>query len=441
MKSLWTRARTLAEATPASRNRTVDFLRAISIAVVILGHWLVSAPYLDAGRLVPGHMLALAPWTQWLTLFVQVMPIFFFVGGYANAVAWEAARRKGTPKSAWLASRLERLFAPVLPVLLLWVGLGLAVVAIGADPKLVHETTQAALVPIWFLAVYIAIGMTVPACAWAWRRFEMGSVAFLVAAAIVVDGAGFGLNVPGLRYANYAFVWLAVHQLGFAWHAGRIRRPLLWAAGGALATACLIRFGPYPLAMVGGPGEIVSNSSPPSLALLALGVTQMGIVLRLENRIARWLTNVNAWTATILVNGMIMTVYLWHMTAMIVVFAAVMLLGGIGLDVVPDSALWWASRPVWLAIFATALLASVPFLARFERPRPRAAEPSAPRLLMGAGLLSWGLWLVSQGGVVAASGTLRVVPGLLPIIGSWLAGVGPLARRATARAARGRSSL
>ena len=93
-RQLWTRAGELSDATPAARNRYVDFLRAASIAVVVLGHWLVAAPYLSGGEIVPGHMLGLAPWTQWLTLGMQVMPIFFLVGGFANAVAWQAARRQ-----------------------------------------------------------------------------------------------------------------------------------------------------------------------------------------------------------------------------------------------------------------------------------------------------------------------------------------------------------
>ncbi len=43
---LWSQASEIAEKTPASRNRYVDFLRAASILVVILGHWLMAAPYL-----------------------------------------------------------------------------------------------------------------------------------------------------------------------------------------------------------------------------------------------------------------------------------------------------------------------------------------------------------------------------------------------------------
>ncbi|NNL84182.1 MAG: acyltransferase, partial [Myxococcales bacterium] len=366
--SLWRQARRLADATPAERNRYVDFLRAVSIVVVIAGHWLVAAPYFERGALVPGHMLALAPWTQWLTLAVQVMPVFFLVGGYANAIAWRSTERKRTGASVWLAGRLQRLLAPALPVLFLWIGLGAAALFFGFDADLVRGTTQVALVPTWFLAVYVAVTMAVPYAARAWERFGLRSVFALMALAALVDGIGLTLSLPGLRYTNYAFVWLAIHQLGFAWHAGAVRRPLLWAGFGGAALAALIGFGPYPIAMVGVPGETLSNSSPPSLALLALGVTQVGIVLRLQGFVERWLARPRVWTGTILVNGMIMTVYLWHMTAMIAVVALAVSLGGIGLGVPPGSGTWWMWRPVWLGAFAVALLAAVPVLRRFERP-------------------------------------------------------------------------
>jgi fucose 4-O-acetylase-like acetyltransferase len=81
--SAWSRALALAEQTPASRNRHVDFLRALSIAAVILGHWIIAAPWIRDGELQLDHMLAAQPWTQWLTLLFQVMPVFFLVGGYS----------------------------------------------------------------------------------------------------------------------------------------------------------------------------------------------------------------------------------------------------------------------------------------------------------------------------------------------------------------------
>ena len=39
---------------PPERNRYVDFLRALSILAVVVGHWLVAAPYLKDGAVEGG---------------------------------------------------------------------------------------------------------------------------------------------------------------------------------------------------------------------------------------------------------------------------------------------------------------------------------------------------------------------------------------------------
>ena len=96
--------------------------------------------------------------------------------------------------------------------------------------------------------------------------------------------------------------------------------------------ALLVGFAGYPTSMITVPGEAVSNSRPPSLALLALGVFQLGLVLSVEAPVRRWLERVGPWTATVLVNGTIMTLYLWHVTALVLVVGAANLLGGVGLS-------------------------------------------------------------------------------------------------------------
>ena len=75
----WAQAKSLAEKTPIERNRYVDFLRAVSILMVVTGHWLVAAPWIQDGNFVAGDLLEMRPTTQWLTWIFQVMPIFFFV--------------------------------------------------------------------------------------------------------------------------------------------------------------------------------------------------------------------------------------------------------------------------------------------------------------------------------------------------------------------------
>ena len=320
---IWRRAAGLAGQTPESRNRYVDFLRALSIGAVVLGHWLVAAPYLGAsGAVESGHLLASAPWTRWLTWGFQVMPIFFLVGGYANGTSWEAAHRRGAGYGGWLRSRLERLVAPVLPLLLAWTGLSALAHGLGAPAELLHAASRVALVPAWFLAAYVLIVAFVPLSHAAWRRLGVGSIAALGVAAVAVDLASFAAGFEAVGYLNYLFVWLAIHQLGYAWRAGVLAGPgrcLTLAATALVALVGLVAFGPYPVAMIGVPGEAVSNSMPPTLALLALGIAQSGAVLALEGPARRLLARPTPWTATVLVNGMIMSLYLWHMTALIAV--------------------------------------------------------------------------------------------------------------------------
>ena len=123
--SAWSRALQAAAQTPPSRNRYVDLLRAISIGAVVLGHWVIAAPWVEDDRLRLDHMLAVQPWTQWLTLLFQVMPVFFLVGGYSNAASWDAAQRAGTPYGAWIAGRARRLIGPIVPLILTWAAMAL----------------------------------------------------------------------------------------------------------------------------------------------------------------------------------------------------------------------------------------------------------------------------------------------------------------------------
>lgn len=99
----------------------------------------------------------------------------------------------------------------------------------------------------------------------------------------------FALAVPYVEFLNFAFVWLAVHQLGFLRADGRITRPGLLAAAGLTGAVLLVAYGPYPLSMVGMPGEKVSSMAPPTLALLAHGMWLVGAVQLLAAPATAWL--------------------------------------------------------------------------------------------------------------------------------------------------------
>jgi hypothetical protein len=257
----------MAERTPPTRNRYVDFLRAFSIGAVIVGHWLIAAPHVDGGRTSLGHMLGIAPWTQWLTWGFQVMPIFFMVGGYSNAASWSVALRENRPYAGWLAARLQRLLGPLLPLLLVWAVIGIVGSVAGVSSTMIKIGSQAALVPVWFLAVYVLVALLVPVTYRLWDRLGISSFFLLAGAAVAVDVIAFVGGFGAVRWTNYLFVWLAVHQLGYAWRDGwfsGVGKTLPWAIGGLAVLVGLMTLAGYPRSMVGVPGADVSNSLPPT---------------------------------------------------------------------------------------------------------------------------------------------------------------------------------
>ncbi len=423
---LWQRARELAARTPPARNRYVDFLRAASILVVVIGHWVMAAPQWVEGELRIGDMLHVAPWTRWLTWLFQVMPVFFIVGGWSNAASWAAAQRDGVGYGAWTAGRLRRLVEPIVPLVLFWAVFAVVAGRLGVRPLYVQAGSQGAFLPTWFLAVYVMVVVLAPVTWWAWRRFGMASFWGLAVGAAVVDAAAFAGGLEGLRWANYAFVWLGVHQLGYLWREDRLAGParaLAWAAGGLAALVVLVAGAGYPVSMITVPGQEVSNSRPPTFALLALGVFHAGLLLAAEAPARRWLRSLRAWTATVLVNGMIMTVYLWHLTVMVLAIGLLNLLGGPGLRLTPGTAVWWAARPLWVAGLSLGLAVAIPIFNRLERGArggPSVAVP-AWRPAAGAAAVCAGLALLAIGGIVGDGPLgLRLGPLALFLAGSGL---------------------
>ncbi|NIO40927.1 MAG: acyltransferase family protein [Burkholderiales bacterium] len=430
--NLWSSAARAAAQTPASRNRYVDFLRALSILVVISGHWLVAAPYVVDGEITLNSMLAYQEWTQILSWLLQVMPVFFFVGGYSNSVSWQAARRDHKPYAEWLIGRLQRLAAPVLPLLVVWALLGIGLHLAEVRPGIVTVGSRMSLIPIWFLAVYIGVTVITPLSFAAWRRFGMVSFWLLAVLAALNDVLFFIYDLRITNWFNYAFVWLAVHQLGYAWRDGRLStdwKALLWSVSALAFLIVLVTLGPYPFSMVSVPGTEVSNSSPPKLAMLLLGLVQIGLLLSLETPGRRWLQRPWPWTATVLVNSMIMTIYLWHRTASVIVIGVAIQFGNVGLTLEPGSGVWWLARVPWLAAYFIALTAFALVLGRFERSAVRRPPASAWRQVAGAVLICGGLSFLALKGIGSDAWLgVRWWGVLLPFAGALLAGVNLLSR-------------
>ena len=395
--------------TPASRDRVVDFLRAASILAVVLGHWTIGIIWWQGGVIRTTSAVGATSYLWLATWFLQVMPVFFFVGGFSNYVTLRAYRERGQTAGAFVRSRLDRLLRPSLVFLGVWavVMTAMHVLDIGAPtgPRVWGDATLLRGVlppgatvpfgPLWFLAVYLVVVSASPATVWLHSRYGMWVPATMAAGTVAADLVGFIGGVSVVRWANVAFVLLLPHQLGHAYGDGSmlswprrrfwtmvavgfgglvlLTNPPLFRLAGHARFDWFPGIGAYPKSLLGTDVEAVSNAYPPTLCFLLGGLWSIGAAMLLRPLLARWLRRPRAWAATIAVNGVIMTLFLWHMTAYLL---AILLLWPLGVGREPDStARWWVERLVWVGVPGAILAGLVWVFGRFERPTPRGEHP------------------------------------------------------------------
>jgi len=423
--SVMSRPREIARQTPDDRLRSIDFIRIASMLVVVFGHWLMALVWINTlGEAEFGDALAESRILQYVTWILQVMPLFFLAGGFSNVRSISAANRAGTPRREWLASRAQRLITPTLPVIAVW---SLGVFALGRfiDPGMLRVGTIAATIPMWFLAVYLMAVVAAPFTFAAWERWGFKSVAFGVGLAIVIDVLRIGFDVPYVGYLNFLVVWLTIHQLGHGWD----RRPKprtgwLIAAAGLGLLVLLTQVGPYSVAMVGVDGaREMSNNSPPTVALLALAMFQAGWLAGMTPTLERWLKKETPWSVVILANGFTMSVYLWHMTAMVLLVLVSLSFAQGLLKAVPLSAEWWATRPIWIAILIVITLPLVLLFRRFEHRSARQVSRHPVALGFGIAIFAMALAATVTLGLSNAEGATRLWIPLSAFVGAVLAGV------------------
>ncbi|MEV0156553.1 acyltransferase [Micromonospora sp. NPDC050686] len=435
------RLRQLAERTPAGRERYVDLLRALAITMVVLGHWGITVITHDRAGRPSGHSaLGDLPWVWPLTWVAQVMPVFFLVGGFANAASLTAHRARGGDPTGWLVDRSARLVRPTTALLVVLAAGATVAWLRHADPTQIRTAAWFATIPLWFLVAYLVVVPLTPPMYALHRRFGLAVPAVLVGLVALGD-LGRLLGPEALATGNYLFGWLAVHQIGFAWYdtrdpdtPRRRRLPLTRRAGALLLAAGLVLLvlltvvGPYPVVMLNVPGERLDNAAPPSLALLAAATAQLGLLLLLRGPAERWLRRCRPWQAVIAVNAVVLTVFLWHLTAAILLIGLLDALGVLPTPTVGTAA-WWAWRVPWLLALAVMLSALVavfgPIEARSRRSRTRDAPSTPWRTVLAAagyGGVVAGLLVNSLTGKTAAEPLGLPAPALL----AYLAGAGLL---------------
>jgi fucose 4-O-acetylase-like acetyltransferase len=411
-----------APATPAPRNRYADLLRVLAIGMVVFGHWLLTSISYAGGRLSGGSAMADIGWSGWGTLLFQVMPVFFLVGGYANALSWTRHRAGGATWASWVRHRAIRLLRPTT-VFVAAIVIAVAVGRLaGANPAELALAGWGVALQLWFLPVYLLLVALTPALHAAHRRWGLAVPAVAALAAGGVDAGLLGAGLTGLGYANYLLVWGTMHQWGFAWQDGTLTRPgpagWRWrpwalAAAGAAALGCLLAWGPFEVNMVGTTGGRVNNTIPPSVALLAFAAVQAGLLLAAEPAVSRVLARGRLWHAVSWLNDRVLTVYLWHMVPVVVVALALYPTGVLG-QPPAGSAGWWTLRLAWIAALAVVLAPAAIFLARFERPLRR--RPAPPARSPAAPAASWLAPAVLALGLAAAGAALAriAVSGFAP---------------------------
>jgi hypothetical protein len=402
-------ARSVDAATPPQRDRAVDALRALAIAGVIGGHWLVTALVPGSGASGAGvsglvlrddspltAMPALAP-VSWL---FQTLAVFFLVGGYSAARGYRGGDGRDGYYRAWLRRRLARLARPVAVLAAVWIPLTAGLWLAGVPGDVTRTLLTLVIDPLWFLGVYAVLTALTPAGLWLVRRLGLAAAAVPFAIVALDDLVRFGLHGPGwVGWINLPAGWLVPYLFGIAWATGHIkmagsprsrRVPVLMLAGGATATAALIAWAGYPASMVGVNGAAISNLNPPTLAAVTFGIAQCGLALLLHGPLNRWMRRPVAWAIVATANLSAMTLFLWHQTAFIVVCTVGLAAGDLfaggppkggsvpGLLTDPSNATWIAERLAWIPVFAVVLAVLWLLLHRTEHPRIRKAGTQAP---------------------------------------------------------------
>jgi fucose 4-O-acetylase-like acetyltransferase len=378
--------RQLADGTPASRDRTVDLLRALAIFMVVLGHWTVATVSRTTHGIAVGNVLSVVPGLQPVTWVFQVMGLFFVVGGFSTRRTIEG--RPEFEVGAFFATRAERLLRPTVVFVVLWMVAAAGLAAVSVDPHLTHSIARIAAQPLWFLAVYLVVTLIAPAQLALHRRYPVLLLVMVPVVVALVDWLRIDDVVPALGVLNYLFVFAFAQELGFhlasRWDGIDRRLAATVAALATVTLVLLVTVGPYPVSMVGLPGARVSNMSPPTLCILLLTIVHVGVATVLRPGMRRRLARPAAWTATVAANAGIMTVFLWHLSAASAVGAGLYVIDALP---VPGSAGWWWWKVPWVIACTLVLAVFVLVFVGIERAPSRCRDQRGAVLRRAVGML------------------------------------------------------
>ena len=285
------------------RNRYLDLLRFLAIIRVVVYH-------------VTG-------WAS-LTLVFPAMAVMFALAGSLMAASLDRSgpaavlrRLRRLLPSLWVVAVVlvpaMLMTGPPGPKVLLWL-------FPVADPPANHWGALA-LSPIWYLRDYLWFLLASPVARWLFRRAPVATLALPYALLLVIElGLLPAAPVPLREFGVYFGAWL----LGFAHHDGLLRR---------LANRVLL---PTALALAGaGAAWIVTHPGPRGFDLndidLGNALWSAAFILVLLGRApatAHWIERSPLFSRAVTVlNRRALTVYLWHMSFVVLLTPLVDVIG------------------------------------------------------------------------------------------------------------------
>lgn len=391
------------------RDTGIDVVRALCVLGVVLLHAVMVGVTVSETGPVFENASDGTSWIAPLSWLLQVMPLFFVIGGFSGLLAYRRLRARGGSATAFVAGRVHRLLRPALFTVGA-VGVALAVLTVlGVAPDLIAVAGFRYGQPLWFLGVFLLCQALLPALVALHERAPLRTITVLATAAVAVDVLRAVTGTDAVGFLNLAFVWLTMQQLGFLLADGRVdalrRRTRVTTGIGALGVlVALFLIGAYS-------PDLIANINPPTCALLLVGLIHTILFSLYRAHIGRLSRRRPVAAFTAFVTRRTMTIYLWHMPVLLAMAGAtalVALLGGFTLPAL-DSAEWWAARPLWLlmAVVLTAMVAVR--VDRFENyPSPQATS-SRRRLAVGTVLGLTGVVLLLVLGTTVSTAALAVL--------------------------------
>jgi hypothetical protein len=356
------------------RDSAVDLVKAACLIVVVGLHAMMAGITVGEDGLAITNALEGHPIFAWATWAVQVMPLFFLLGGFSSMTQWRRMKARGASPGEYIRQRVHRLAHPALLPLALIIGSLAAVAIAGLPNEVVSQVGFRIGQPLWFLAVYLGCAGFIPLMATLHDRAPKRTLFGLLAAAIAIDALVAVVQMPALGAFNFLFVWLFVQQLGF-WYADGwfLRRN-----GVLLFCMFLASFGflVFLTLVVGYSTDMYVNLNPPTICILVLGVGQISLFSWAHPYLHKLSKAPALASAAGGVNTNSMTIYLWHVPVVVIV-ALTMLNANFPLPE-PLSELWWQTRPLFFAAISVGLIPVVLLVALYDRTRKKMNADATP---------------------------------------------------------------